>query len=179
MNLEKKVPLAMTTPKKAAIEVVPYSDDRIGLCCRIDENGNPHHAIVEIVSPQIERPNARVLIDVINNLVEGGFEDPDFAEVEDLTSLVLGEVRQRRAHQDQKWGGAEHDDLHHFQAWCNMIDNYLGWARQQAMTSNLVQARRRMIDVAALAVACVETIDRGAQGPIVDPRINTKNKEQT
>lgn len=75
---------------------------------------------------------------------------------------VLGEVYRERSRQDLKWGGPEHDDTHSTQDFCRWIKNYASWADQMADANSMDKARRRLINVAALAVAAVESLDRKA-----------------
>ncbi len=76
------------------------------------------------------------------------------------TRTVLCEVEQERERQDQKWGGPLHDDEHSTAEFVQYIEDYAGWARQMASIPNREKARRRLVQVAALAVAAVESIDR-------------------
>ena len=73
---------------------------------------------------------------------------------------VLQEVADERVRQDEKWGGPEHDDTHTAQEWVQLIEDYAGWARVMAGMGSRDKARRRLIQVAALAVAAAESIDR-------------------
>ena len=77
--------------------------------------------------------------------------------------LVLEEVQSERARQDLKWGGADHDDKWTPLDWHEMIADYNGWARRMATMGSVDKARMRYIQVAALAVAAVEAIDRQTQ----------------
>jgi len=79
----------------------------------------------------------------------------------------LFEVERERDRQVAKWGGAEHDDQHSTQYFAQMIIEYAGWVRAMAIWARSPgKARRRLIQIAALAIAAVESIDR-------------KNTEQT
>ena len=71
---------------------------------------------------------------------------------------VLLEVAAERNQQDQKWGGAEHDDTHNNHDWLAYITKHLG--RTAMWPFDAVTFRKQMIRVAALAVAAVEWIDR-------------------
>ena len=75
-------------------------------------------------------------------------------------AFVLVEVGHERDRQDEKWGGAAHDDKHSVESFAQLIEDYAGWARTMASMNSMGKARNRMIQVAALAVACVEAIDR-------------------
>lgn len=68
---------------------------------------------------------------------------------------VLIEVAQERQHQDEKWGGPEHDDGHSIEEWKNFINREL-----RAYTFGDKNHRDRMVRVAALAVAAIESYDR-------------------
>jgi len=73
---------------------------------------------------------------------------------------ILEEIKQERERQDSKWGGPSHDDKLTIAEWVQIIQDYAGWARTMAGQNSLVKARRRLKQVAALAVAAVEAIDR-------------------
>lgn len=80
-----------------------------------------------------------------------------------MTDDVLKEVALERGRQDGKWGGPNHDDQHSTAEFVQFIEDYAGWARQMAGMGSHDKARRRLIQVAALAVAAVESIDRKAE----------------
>lgn len=73
---------------------------------------------------------------------------------------ALEEVAIERQRQDGKWGGAEHDDRHSTAEFVQLIEDYAGWARTMAGMNSPAKARNRLIQVAALAIAAVESIDR-------------------
>lgn len=73
---------------------------------------------------------------------------------------ILEEVYQERERQNKKWGGASHDDAHTIQEFVQLIRDYAGWARVMGVMNSPDKARRRLVQVAALAVAAVESIDR-------------------
>ena len=74
--------------------------------------------------------------------------------------LILQQIATERARQDGKWGGAGHDDHHTTAEFVQLIEDYAGWARTMAGMNSPDKARNRLIQVAALAVAAVESIDR-------------------
>jgi hypothetical protein len=76
--------------------------------------------------------------------------------------LILRQVANERDRQDAKWGGAPHDDDHSTAEFVQFIEDYAGWARTMAGMDSPDKARRRLIQVAALAVAAVESMDRRA-----------------
>ena len=73
---------------------------------------------------------------------------------------VLQDVENERYRQDKKWGGPDHDDEHMPSDWYQTIRAYLEWAFMMARMDNPEKYRRRMIQVAALAIAAVESHDR-------------------
>ena len=73
---------------------------------------------------------------------------------------ILEEITQERQRQDEKWGGHTHDDRLHPFDWYEVIADYNAWARRMACMNSKAKARRRYIQVAALAVAAVEALDR-------------------
>ena len=76
---------------------------------------------------------------------------------------VLAAVTTERARQDGKWGGAQADDARKTpEEWCNDIEAYVVWARQMHRMSSPEKYRRRMMQIAALAVAACESFDRKA-----------------
>lgn len=70
------------------------------------------------------------------------------------------EIAEERARQDVKWGGSAHDDEHAPFFWCQLIQDYAGWARVMAGMDNPAKYRRRMVQVATLAVAAAQSHDR-------------------
>ena len=54
----------------------------------------------------------------------------------------------------------EHDDNHSIEDFSRFIANYANWAGQKASQDKMADARKRMIQVAAMAVQCVLSIDR-------------------
>lgn len=73
---------------------------------------------------------------------------------------ILEEVADERQRQDEKWGGAESDDKNNPLDWHEVIADYNGWARRMLCMGSVAKARRRLIQIAALAVAQVEALDR-------------------
>lgn len=81
---------------------------------------------------------------------------------------ILLEVGNERKRQDKKWGGANHDDQHLPRDFVQLIEDYAGWARVMAGMNSNDKARKRLIQVAALAVASIESIDRKANDILKD-----------
>lgn len=80
--------------------------------------------------------------------------------METTTQAILEEVAGERARQDGKWGGASKDDQWNALDWHEMIADYNAWARRMATMGSVSKARNRYVQIAALAVAAVESIDR-------------------
>lgn len=76
------------------------------------------------------------------------------------TSSVLEDVLNERDRQVSKWEGKFNDDDYTPLDWHEMIADYNGWARRMAAMGSLDKARRRYIQIAALAVAAVGALDR-------------------
>ncbi|MBW8267936.1 hypothetical protein [Caldovatus aquaticus] len=86
-------------------------------------------------------------------------------------ATVLSEIAAERTRQDAQWGGPAHDDTMPLDEFVALIRDYAGWARVKAREGSMVEARQRLIQVAALAVAAVESLDRRGTGrPAVVPR---------
>ena len=82
---------------------------------------------------------------------------------------LLAEVAAEREHQDSKWGGPAHDDHHSTADFVQLIEDYAGWARTMAGMNSHDKARQRLVQVAALALAACERIDRAALGYSIAP----------
>lgn len=72
----------------------------------------------------------------------------------------LSEVAAERRRQDARWGGAAHDDAQPMEAFVGLIRDYAAWARVALRAGDHGEARERLIQVAALAVAAAESLDR-------------------
>ncbi len=73
---------------------------------------------------------------------------------------VLGDMLAERECQDAKWGGPDHDDAHDANDWIEFIWEHAAKARNALFTQATPTYRRRLIEVAALALAAVESLDR-------------------
>lgn len=84
---------------------------------------------------------------------------------------VFDEVGDERKRQDEQWGGPEHDDAHALRDWLTFIEKQVGAARMRQEDQNsrpdiaggylhVPELRRRLVKIAALAVAGIESIDR-------------------
>lgn len=75
-----------------------------------------------------------------------------------ITRKVHSEILKERRAQVKKWGGPTHDDTHLRVEWVRFMEEHLFRARK-AQTAKLF--RRQVVRVAALAVAALESYDRG------------------
>lgn len=73
------------------------------------------------------------------------------------------EITDERLRQDAKWGGAEHDDGHSLHDWLDQIE----YQHEQAWYNE--EPRTRLVKIAALAVAALESLDRKAEAAKVGP----------
>ena len=77
---------------------------------------------------------------------------------------VLSEVASERWRQDQRWGGPAHDDAHSYEEWQDFIDHQVAAANLEILNETDAEAaqmwRRRMVKIAALAIAAVQSSDR-------------------
>ena len=72
----------------------------------------------------------------------------------------LTDVATERRRQDARWGGAAHDDAQPMETFIGLIRDYAAWARVAFRAGESGEARERLIQTAALAVAAVESLDR-------------------
>lgn len=77
---------------------------------------------------------------------------------------VLEDIAAERRAQNAKWGGPEHDDDLTSGNWTTWIDVLVEHATKAYSTDNSPEAyreaRRRFVEVAAVAIAAVESLDR-------------------
>lgn len=78
-----------------------------------------------------------------------------------LTS-VMHEVLEERGRQVDKGYTSDSDDDKQPFNWYEDIDSYNSWARLMLSMDSPDKARKRFVQIAALAVAAVESIDRKA-----------------
>lgn len=71
-----------------------------------------------------------------------------------MTDQVINEVVAERRRQDEKWGGPEHDDQHLTDDFFSLIDARITY------NMKISDSRKALIEIAALAVAAVESLDR-------------------
>jgi hypothetical protein len=95
---------------------------------------------------------------------------------------VYDRIKQERVAQDAQWGGPEHDDSHHAEEWLEWIqkqldtaDELIGSDDRPANAAELFC--QRMVKIAALSVACVESIDRSNLAEYEPSAIETKRDD--
>lgn len=78
-----------------------------------------------------------------------------------FNDLLVAELEQERQRQIDKGFGPEwDDDSKTLEDWCNDIEAYVVWARQMYRMRSPEKYRRRMKQIAVLAIAACESFDR-------------------
>lgn len=75
-------------------------------------------------------------------------------------SDVFEDIRKERKRQRERWGGAEHDDQHTWKDWSYILAEQLFDAARRAEDHNPEGWRRQLVQMAAVAVAAIESYDR-------------------
>ena len=75
---------------------------------------------------------------------------------------VLDDVIKERDYQRKRWS-TEHDVLHSHYEWIAIVSTWLGKSASSALGGDPIGLRKRLIQVAAICIAAVETLDRDAQ----------------
>ena len=75
-----------------------------------------------------------------------------------MDAIVSEAIQAERDRQDRLWGGPKHDDTHSPQDWCLFIIQQTAKASDYRATPG--EFRGRMVKVAALAVAAIESSER-------------------
>lgn len=74
---------------------------------------------------------------------------------------VLEEIQDERRRQDRKWGEQNHEPF----KWLAILTEEVGEAAQATLWDNRNMIRSELIQVAAVAVAAIECLDRNHQPP--------------
>ena len=85
------------------------------------------------------------------------------AQAEELKNAgyLYNEVAQERNRQDKKFGGPDVDDARKRPIdWIEDIEGYTAWTKQMHRMGRFNKYRRRMLQVAALAIAACQSYDR-------------------
>jgi hypothetical protein len=75
----------------------------------------------------------------------------------DERDLLFGEISQERVRQDEEWGGADHDDEHEPLDWVRFIRKQCRIIENPPESGIVGGYESRMIKIAALALAAVES----------------------
>ena len=80
--------------------------------------------------------------------------------------VIYKDISDERARQDTKWGGRKHDDKHSKHEWLGYIREHTYKAEKEGIygKGDGEAYRKRLVEVAALAVAAIESYDRGNRG---------------
>lgn len=74
---------------------------------------------------------------------------------------ILQEIMIERERQDKKWGGAEHDKAHIIEDWLRFVLHQIDDIEKETeRAGDLKLIRKDFIQIAALGVAAIESIDR-------------------
>lgn len=87
--------------------------------------------------------------------------DPAAAKCAMNTCKVLGEVWAERQRQDEKWGQQNHNA----HVWQSILTEEVGEVAKEALEHDTDRRRTELIQVAAVAVAAIECIDRHVLQP--------------
>jgi hypothetical protein len=78
-----------------------------------------------------------------------------------IRQRILSEVREERTRQQEELGYAlDHDAGHNPADWVALLARYVGRAGDGGDVGDALAYRRRLVQVAAIAVAAVESLDR-------------------
>jgi hypothetical protein len=80
-----------------------------------------------------------------------------------MNTMAYRDVLSERRRQDLRWGGPDHDDQHTPEEWLEFLSSQWNdaWGALNG-ERDLLEFRRRMIRIAALAVAAADAHDRWA-----------------
>ena len=87
-------------------------------------------------------------------VISESYDHPDPRMQQYLRLRLFAEIAKERRLQDEQWGGPMHDDQHPWADW-------LGFIQKQVKSATSPDFRERMVKVAALAIAAIESHDRG------------------
>lgn len=71
---------------------------------------------------------------------------------------IIDEIKEERRRQDEKWDIQDHSPY----KWLVILGEEIGEANRAILEGSLLQYRDELIQVAAVAVAAIESLDRGA-----------------
>lgn len=141
-DLVEKAFMPWDQAEKLALDEIGIGDDEI------DEliGEATSHAIIGLLDDEEVREFVRSIL----------VHQPDGA----TESKALLDVATERHWQDAKWGGPTHDDGHNQMDWYGFVHRRLETLLLAVFRRNNSALRKTWIEIAALAVAAVESIDR-------------------
>ena len=74
-----------------------------------------------------------------------------------MNQNLIKEILEERENQDQKWG----EQNHHPYKWLVILGEEFGEANKAILEKSLMEYRKEMIQVAAVSLAAIESLDRG------------------
>lgn len=80
-------------------------------------------------------------------------------EVSETREPIYARIEAEREYQDDKWGGAKHDDVHDEYEWVALVDRQLHHVFACESIDD-GEAKDHLVKAAAVIVAMIETIDR-------------------
>lgn len=72
---------------------------------------------------------------------------------------VVADILEERVRQEKIWS-EDNDNLQDIRNFTIYIEDYAGWARTKLGMGNKTEARERFVQIAALAMAAVEQLDK-------------------
>lgn len=88
------------------------------------------------------------------------------------TEGIVLDIFAERDRQDAQWGGPDHDDSHSARDWLVYVNKQVETAIGETLSDDTTQLvdpehyRQRMVKIAALAVAAIESLDRAIPRPL-------------
>jgi len=83
--------------------------------------------------------------------------------------IALKDILMERLRQNTIWGGPDHDDNHTFSDWLGFIESYTIKCRRAVRDHHPGKIRQRFVQIAALAHAGIESLDRKTQNIYMEP----------
>lgn len=148
----------------------------LGLLAVIPVNAAEHAAIASAINlyaadkPML-RSQCHVWLDSAAKVLRESKAQPlDLRTMSPLTpqATVFKQIAVERERQDRQWGGHDHDDEHERPHWLNFIDEHKARAKkaisrqtgQREARPDLDEYRKQLVEIAALAIAAIESHDR-------------------
>lgn len=75
-------------------------------------------------------------------------------------AVAVSQVIEERRKQDRQWGGADHDDDHQRKDWLGFIREHSDRATRALKGCDFDEYRKQLVEIAALALAGIESHDR-------------------